>query len=102
MVVYEVNLTVDPSISEDFLAWLKGHVEEMLEFDGFLGAEIFAAEGASPPQYTVHYRLTDRQKLENYFQRHAQRMREDGLRRFPERFSATRRIFQPLNLTFST
>jgi hypothetical protein len=40
----------------------------------------------------VHYRLESRAALENYFAQFAERMRRDGLDRFANRFSASRRI----------
>ena len=42
--------------------------------------------------WSIHYRLKNRESLENYFREHAQRMRQEGLRRFAGKFSAHRRI----------
>ena len=35
MVIYEVNITIDPQIKNIFLPWLYSHAEEMILFDGF-------------------------------------------------------------------
>lgn len=44
--------------------------------------------------FTVHYRLRDRQSLEHYLEFHAPAMRRDGVERFGDKFSATRRVMQ--------
>ena len=67
-------------------------------FDGFLASELLTVEedvasndGSIKP-FTVQYRLQNRAKLESYFQDHAAAMREDGMKRFGGKFTATRRI----------
>jgi quinol monooxygenase YgiN len=93
-VIYEVNLRPDPSIEAEFDEWLEHHVREMVRLPGFVGATIYRSEdpGSGEIQRTTHYRLRDRAALEDYFREHAERMRADGIRRFGDRFSATRRI----------
>ncbi|MEC9072583.1 MAG: DUF4286 family protein [Myxococcota bacterium] len=102
MIVYEVNLRVDEALVEEYLAWLRPHIEEMLAFPGFLGAQLWTRraedEGDAPDdtrRFTVHYQIATREDLEAYFQGPAQRMRGDGLKRFTGRFSATRRVLHP-------
>ncbi len=99
MVVYEVNLSVDRDIEQEFLSWLGGHVERVLRFPGFMGARIYRRdprdEGAPDEQrfhLTVHYELPDRAAYEAYLERHAPAMRREGLERFPGRFAASRRL----------
>jgi quinol monooxygenase YgiN len=96
VIVYEVNLVVRETIRADFRTWLAAHVEEILALPGFVAAEILeqrepaAAEGTHA--LTVQYRLVDEAALARYFAEHAPRLREDGLRRFGDGFSATRRV----------
>ena len=33
--IYEVNLTVDKDVASEYRDWLKGHIVEMLQFEGF-------------------------------------------------------------------
>jgi hypothetical protein len=93
-IIYEVNLSPDPSIEPEFDGWLEHHVEEMLELPGFVGATIHRSEDPADdrPLRSVHYRLRDRAALDAYLADHAARMRADGVRRFGDRFQATRRI----------
>ena len=47
MIIYEVNLTVDPDSADEYAAWLRPHVAHILEIDGFLGAEWLERDTAS-------------------------------------------------------
>jgi len=95
-VTYEVALTPDPAILREFDLWLEGHVAEMLRLPGFDSASIHPAEepGTGRPERVVRYRLESREALERYFREDAARMRADGVQRFGDRFSASRRIVE--------
>ncbi|MDO5504866.1 MAG: DUF4286 family protein [Pseudoxanthomonas suwonensis] len=98
MLIYEVNLLVDATVAVAYRAWLREHVAQMLALPGFVSAEVFdvrepaAADGVC---LCVQYRLRDAQALQDYLRDHAAAMRADGLVRFGDRFTATRRILQP-------
>ncbi|GAB3389999.1 DUF4286 family protein [Lysobacter fragariae] len=100
-VTYEVNVDLDEAIRADYLAWLAGHVEEILALPGFTGATIL--EVADPPaaagraSLSMQYHLIGMDALEAYFRDHAPRLRADGVARFGERFRATRRVLRPLD-----
>lgn len=55
-----------------------------------------AASPVSTRSFVIHYRLRDRESLENYFTNHAPRLREDGLEKFGDQFTATRRVMDKL------
>ena len=101
MLVYEVNLAVDADIAPAFVAWLPGHVAELLALPGFLAAETSRVEEPPPPDgevaLCVRYRLRDRAALDAYLRDHAERLRGDGLGRFGGRFRASRRVLSPLD-----
>jgi hypothetical protein len=93
---YEVTLHVRADVAVDFGRWLHAHVGEMVALPGFTGASIGrqrdpGEEGAVV--YCCAYRLRDADALDAYLRDHAPRMRDDGLRRFPGAFTATRRVF---------
>ncbi len=96
MVIYEVNLAIDDEIYTKFRLWLKEHVTEMLQFPGFMQASIFKPEiddASVQKKLTIQYQLKNRDDLEKYFSEFAAKMREDGIKRFSDKFSATRRVF---------
>lgn len=98
-VIYEVNIDVDPSAKAELLAWLPGHIDELLTLEGFVGAELWEVEGATDAsddvpareRLSVHYQLESRQALERYFADHAERLRGDGAR-FAGRMAISRRV----------
>lgn len=98
MIIYEVNLTVDNEIIPEYQPWLVKHAKEMLQFSGFVSAEI-AQEipdqnaDASKTRFTVRYFVETKQQLDDYLQHHATRMRGQSAEKFNNKFSATRRIF---------
>ncbi|WP_341501745.1 DUF4286 family protein [Gallaecimonas sp. GXIMD4217] len=96
MVIYEVSLKVEAAVADDFRTWLAEHVQDMLRQPGFTGAQGFERQDGDGLELVVHYQVKDRAALEHYFQHGAAQMRGDGLRRFGDRFQASRRILVPL------
>jgi len=95
MIIYEVNLTVDPEIFSDYYTWLIDHIQKMLKFSGFTRAEV-ATEKKSVDEakhLTVRYFVSSENHLEDYFQNHANYMRQATIDRFGDKVSATRRVF---------
>ncbi|GGI88040.1 DUF4286 family protein [Legionella impletisoli] len=95
MIIYEVNLVIDDDVFAEFGVWLKKHIAEMLQFKGFVKANLLKEESeALDPQQklTVQYYVRERNALEHYLLNHAPKMREEGLRRFNTKFSVSRRI----------
>ena len=92
--MYEVNLVVQPDVADDFKAWLKPHVAELLALPGFLSAEMLAVEADKPEgvMITMQYRVDNRAHLQDYFDVHAARLRGDGIKRFGGKMTAHRRI----------
>ena len=97
MVIYEVNLAVEPEIDVDWRDWIGPHMAELVSLDGFEAANLYRVEAEQETatiHYTVQYQVKSREALECYFQEHAPRLRQEGLERFGDRFQATRRIYQ--------
>lgn len=96
VVIYEVHFQVQREIIDEYRAWLFTHIADILNLPGFQSAELFDVQTSEPNfcSLSVQYRLASPNDLENYFQNHAPRMRADGLERFGDRFSATRRVLQ--------
>lgn len=98
MIVYVVELEMEATLRGEYLAWLRGHVEEMLALPGFTGADILERRDPPPPAgrwgVDVHYRLRDGRAFEAYLSEHAPRMRAAGLARFGQRVYASRRVLE--------
>lgn len=108
MVIYEVNVTVEADVANEYSAWLREHIREMLQIDGFEAAAWYLrdpdadAEKEQDPadgplgdrRWTIHYHLRDRAALKAYLSEHAERMRGEGTSRFEGRFTADRRVLE--------
>ena len=93
-VLYEVNLEADADIVAPFDTWLRDHIADMLQFDGFRSAEILDDPSAPAGRIRriVQYRLRDRAALDDYLANHAPAMRAQGAARFGDRYTAQRRV----------
>jgi len=109
MLIYEVNLTVDGDAATRYSAWLREHIREMLEVDGFEAAVWFDRhedgdvtpeddEPTDPREWTVHYQVRDREALDAYFDEHADEMRREGVEKFGDHVESRRRIFEQKRL----
>mgnify|MGYP003460711265 FL=1 len=76
-VLYEVNLDADAAIGGPFDTWLRDHIADVLQFDGFLSAEILEEDTASEDRIRriVQYRLRNQAALDAYLREPAPRMR---------------------------
>jgi hypothetical protein len=93
-VLYEVSLEAEAGIETAFDTWLRDHIADVMQFEGFLSAEIL--DDATPPpegrvRRIVQYRLRNQAALDAYLRDHAPRMQQQGVERFGNRFTATRR-----------
>lgn len=99
-VVYEVTLRVQAGIADEFAGWLRTHVREMLALPGFVGARVGRQQAPAPAPgevvFTCWYQLVDAAALEAYLAGDAARMRADGIARFGDRFSASRRVLEAI------
>ncbi|MEM1243453.1 MAG: DUF4286 family protein [Pseudomonadota bacterium] len=95
MIIYEVNIKTQPEIFAAYYDWLLPHVKQMLQYAGFKTATLQQDE-TDECKITVSYQVATREDLENYLQHHAKTMRDDGINRFNDKFSISRRIFKVL------
>lgn len=104
MLIYEVNLSVDETIAADYSTWLREHIREMLQVDGFVAAAWYVRsddtdalpdgdDPADPRRWTVHYQVDSRAALQSYFDGRAEQMRSEGSR-FDDHVEADRRVLE--------
>lgn len=96
MVVYEVNISIEDNCRAEYLKWLKVHVNQMLNIEGFQKTEVFLEVSSS--RIIVKYYVENQEMLDNYLKFHASKMRNDGLKKFEGKFAIDRRVLSPLEL----
>lgn len=95
LVLYEVNLTINNEIYDDYYRWLILHMDEMLRFRGFKKAMVskdHAYEDKPVAKLVVHYTVATEDDLNEYLKNHAATMRQESINKFGDKFSATRRV----------
>ncbi len=102
-IIYEVNLKIAQSISDEYLAWLPQHIKEMCQQKGFLSASLYhdltsADTNSKEDSYIVQYKVASMADLQHYFDHHAAAMRQQAISLFGDQFTASRRILSPINL----
>jgi hypothetical protein len=96
VLIYEVTLEVDPEIEDRVFRWLEGHVAEMGDLEPIRDARLFRSVDAEVGKavFVAHYRMDSRRNYQDYLDRHAERMRADGIERFGGRIRPSRRLLE--------
>lgn len=69
------------------------HIPDVLatgKFDGAKMSRVLVEEEMGGYTYSVQFTITNKEKLEKYYAEDAPRLREDGLKRFPNKFVSFR------------
>lgn len=98
MIIYEVNLEINPDIIMEFDEWLDEHIKTMLEFEGFESARKLNTVESGTHFLTVQYYIKSQEDLDRYLRNHAETMREMGKNKFSGKFKASRRILKTLKI----
>ena len=100
MITYEVNITVNNSIVDDYISWLVPHIKDMLAMDGFVGAtwsKEVRNTAVDKSILVVNYQVENIDALDNYFEHHAASMRSVMPENFMGKFTITRRVLEALD-----
>lgn len=94
MIIYNVTLNIDESIHDKWLDWMKKkHINDVLATGQFISArlvKVLVNEEMGGTTYSVQYTAQSREHLENYYQNHANRLRQEGLQLFADKMLAFR------------
>lgn len=93
MIIYNVTINIDDSIHNEWLTWIKEHIPQVLATGKFSEAKltkVLVEEEMGGTTYSVQYRAKSREDLDDYYQQDAERLRQDGLKRFADKMLAFR------------
>jgi hypothetical protein len=93
MVIYEVNLEIEPSAFKDFILWHQGHMAEIIALPGVERAIVYKTN-ESDNCLTVQYHLKSMDALEHYATNYVPKLKAEGQEKFPNKFTFTRRILK--------
>lgn len=96
MLIYEVNVTLADSDANSYRKWLKGHVDEIVEIEGFSRAIILKQtnQEAKTVEWTVQYFVRSKSDLDRYLAEDAPRLRGEAEKLFGGKFKAQRRVLE--------
>lgn len=88
MIIYNVTINVDESVHDDWLAWIKAHIKEVLATGKFKDAKltrVLVEEDLGGVTYSIQYRAMSRELLDAYYKEDANRLRNDSFKRFGDK-----------------
>ena len=93
MIIYKIKLElIDKTIYSSFILWLTPHIKKMLEYKGFLEADV-TDSFKKDQMITIKYLVQSKNDLNHYIKNYSQSMREDAIQKFKNSFNATRKIY---------
>ena len=78
MIIYNVTLNIDKTISKEWLEWIKEHIPQVLATGKFKEAKLtkVLVEDEETDTYSVQYRAHSREALDAYYAEDAERLSE--------------------------
>ena len=104
MYIYNVTLSIDKSIHEEWLQWIHNHIPEVLATGKFVSAkltQVLIEEEMDGLTYSIQYTAKTREDLDSYYKEDADKLRTDGMLKFADKMLAFRTELKLVNEFFS-
>jgi len=104
MYIYNVTLSIDKSIQNQWLEWIHNHIPEVLATGKFISAkltQVLIEEEMDGVTYSVQYTARSREDLDSYYKEDADRLRTEGMLKFSDKMLAFRTELKVVNEFFS-
>jgi quinol monooxygenase YgiN len=92
MVEYEVTITISSDILDEYIKWLKEHIEDMLKIDGFISSKYYRVDVLDKHIVCVRYLVQSKKHLQNYIDNQSKAMRSSFKEEFKDKFEISRRV----------
>jgi hypothetical protein len=93
MILYNVTVSIDPDIGEDWLQWMRStHIPDVMATGCFLESRISRIHGEEEGglTYSIMYLCPSQEKMDEYGEMHAPLLQKDHTERYAGRFAAFR------------
>lgn len=93
MILYNVTVSIDPSVSEEWLAWMRStHIPDVMATGCFIESRLSRVHGEEEGgvTYAITYLSPSQEKLDEYQTTHAPLLQKDHSEKFAGRFAAFR------------
>ena len=107
MLIYNVTLNVDESVHDEWILWIKNHIPKVLATGHFTGAKlikVLVEEEMGGVTYTVQYHAKSRAHLEEYYEKHAPLLKQEGFKLFADKvvsFRTELEVLDEYSVTFN-
>ena len=95
MILYNVTVSIDPEIQEDWLQWMRStHIPDVINTGCFIEGKISRIHGEEEGgvTYSVMYLSPSKEVYEEYQSTHAPRLQKEHTDRYAGKFAAFRTI----------
>ena len=103
MYIYNVTVSIDESIHDEWIVWIKNHIPKVLATGRFLSAkltEVLVEEEMGGVTYSVQYTAKTREDLDDYYKHDADKLRSDSIKMFADKMLAFRTELRVINEFF--
>lgn len=101
MIIYNVTLSVDKAIADEWLNWLKDeHIPEVMNthcFSGFKLVQLLEVDDSEGPTYAVQYFAESMADYNRYIELHAAALRQKSFDKWGNRFMAFRSVMKEIS-----
>ncbi|GGZ84024.1 DUF4286 family protein [Algibacter mikhailovii] len=97
MYIYNVTVNIDESIHEEWLKWIKEHIPQVLgtgKFEKATLTRVLVEEDMGGCTYSIQYKTYSREALDAYYREDADKLRNEGLKKFADKMLAFRTELQ--------
>jgi len=95
MILYNVTVSIDPTISDEWLEWMRSkHIPDVMSTGCFVESRISRvhAEEDEGVTYAITYLSPSQEKMEEYKEVHAPKMQREHSEKFNGKFAAFRTL----------
>ncbi len=100
MIVYNVTVKVEHDILEEWLNWIEKHMPEVVAtgcFESYSFFELLEPKVDDQRTFVVQYFAKNEENYQRYLSDFAPQLREDGIKKFGEKFVAFRSILKKMS-----
>jgi hypothetical protein len=97
MYIYNVTANIEESIHEEWLVWIKEHIPQVLatgKFEKATLTKVLVEEDMGGTTYSIQYKSYSREALDAYYKEDADKLRQEGLKRFADKMLTFRTELQ--------
>lgn len=93
MIIYNVTANIDESVHDEWLTWIKAHIPKVLatgKFEKAILTRVLIEEEKGGVTYSIQYKSYSREALDTYYREDAEKLREEGMKKFADKMLAFR------------